>query len=277
MAGSESKLKNVLEAYEKIGVAFSGGVDSSFLLAVLVKQFGADRVVALTVKSPYIPEWEVSEAKEYAKNLVVRHEIIELEMPSVIRFNPKDRCYQCKKIVFDQIWTKARSLGCDVLCDGTNHDDLSDYRPGLRALEELSVISPLMLAGYTKDEIRLGLRAMGHEIWAKPPYACLLTRIPYDEEVKPEMLRQIEAAEFNLMQKGIKGVRVRHHGNIARIEIQKEELSKIFSMALMESINEDLKALGFEFVTLDLGGYQSGCYNVHVVSSNETGGSNESE
>ncbi len=278
MAGTQSRLEKILKPYEQVGIAFSGGVDSSFLLAMAVQLLGASKVLAITVKSPYIPQWEVAEAIAFAKTLGVNHLVVPLDgVPEEIQSNPKDRCYRCKKIVFAEIWKVAKDSGCDVLCDGTNADDLSDYRPGLKALKELDVLSPLMLAQYTKLEIREGLKALGLEIWDKPPYACLLTRVPYDVAVTPQMLVQIESAELSLMQRGIRGVRVRHHGNIARIEVQREELHKFYNLEEMTQINEEIKALGFEFVTLDLGGYQSGCYNVHVVSLREQEETDESK
>lgn len=244
-----------------LGIAFSGGVDSTFLLRASVEILGRERVKAFTVKSPYIPEWEIEEAKEICSALDVSHILIELGIPASVRENPTDRCYQCKTIVFSEILKAAKEQGCSLLCDGTNFDDTKDYRPGLRALDELGVISPLKLAEFTKDEIRAHSKTFGLSTWDKPPYACLLTRIPYNITVDDTMLRQIESAEVFLMGLGLRGIRVRHHGDIARIEVEEREMEKMLDMELMSRINSHLQSLGFSFVTLDLGGYKTGCYN----------------
>lgn len=257
----EEKMSHSQAELPNLGIAFSGGVDSTFLLRASVEILGADRVKAFTVKSPYIPEWEIEESKELCRELSVEHILIELGIPNEVRDNPVDRCYQCKTIVFKEILKAAQAHRCSLLCDGTNFDDTKDYRPGLRALDELGVVSPLKLAGLTKAEIRMHSKTFGLSTWDKPPYACLLTRIPYHVTVTDNMLRQIEAAEVFLMAQGIKGVRVRHHGEIARIEIDEFEMGKILNLDLMSLINSHFKTLDFSFVTLDLGGYKTGCYN----------------
>ena len=259
-------LKNELESYEKIGIAFSGGVDSTLLLKASIEILGADRVVAYTVKSPYIPQWEYEEAIEAAKDMGVTHRMIQSGIPESIVHNPENRCYLCKSIVFGEIIKAAKVDGCTAVCDGTNADDLLDYRPGLVALSELGVISPLKDAGMTKQQIRDLSKAYGLKTWDKPPYACLLTRIPYGVTVDFKMLIQIEKAEEILMNEGIRGVRVRHHGEIARIEIRQEEMHKILDLELMNKIHAQIRQLGFKFVSLDLGGYQTGCYNAGLKS-----------
>ena len=252
---------NYIKPYTKVGIAFSGGVDSSLLLKVCAEVLGPENVMAFTVKSPYIPEWEVEEAVELAREIGVAHQIIPLGIPKEIEENPENRCYLCKKIVFAQILEAAEKNGFSVVCDGTNFDDTQDYRPGLLALAELGVLSPLKKAGMTKQDIRNLSKFYGLPTWNKPPYACLLTRIPYDIQVTPTMLRQIESAEVMLMNLGIKGVRVRHHGDVARIEVAQDEMFKILNIDLMKKIHEMVRQLGFKFVTLDMGGYQTGCYN----------------
>ncbi len=254
-------IKTTLAPYSKVGIAFSGGVDSSFLLKACAEILGADKVVAVTVKSPYIPEWEVAEAKELAAQIGVKHTIIPLGIPSSIEQNPENRCYLCKKIVFSEILKAAEDEGCEVICDGTNFDDTKDYRPGLVALVELGVLSPLKEAKMTKQDIRELSKAYGLPTWDKPPYACLLTRIPYDVTFTELMLRQIESAEVLLMKYGFRGVRVRHHGDTARIEIEQTEMVKMLNLDLMKKIHAEIGQLGFKFVTLDMGGYQTGCYN----------------
>lgn len=267
-------LDTVLQSYHHIGIAFSGGVDSTFLVRAALELYGPKSVTAFTVKSPYIPQWEVDEALALTKALGIRHEVISLGVPEVVRNNPEDRCYQCKHIVFSEILKASRSAGCDVLCDGTNFDDTKDYRPGLRALDELGVVSPLKAAKLTKAEIRAASKSLHLETWDKPPYACLLTRMPYGMIVTDANLRQIEMGEKLLMEKGFRGVRLRHHGEIARIEIAREEMHHALNLELFEEVTVGIKALGFSFVTLDLSGYQSGCYNAGLVdgeAKNESG------
>lgn len=259
-------LRKQLSGYDKVGIAFSGGVDSSLLLRACADVLGPERVLALTVKSPYIPEWEVAEAVELAKEIGVAHRIISLGIPESIVDNPENRCYLCKKIVFSTIIEAAHAEGCTVVCDGTNFDDTLDYRPGLVALKELGVASPLKEAGLTKQMVRDLSKHYGLHTWDKPPYACLLTRIPYGITVTDGILRQIEAGELALMAEGFRGVRLRHHGDIARIEIAQSEMAMMLDQERMNKIHAKLKALGFKFVTLDMGGYQTGCYNEGLKS-----------
>lgn len=261
-----SKLMELLGTYDKIGIAFSGGVDSTLLLKAAVEAVGQERVFAYTVKSPYIPQWEYEEAIEAAAELGVCHQMIQAGIPESIVDNPENRCYLCKRVVFSEIIKAAEVDGCKVVCDGTNADDLLDYRPGLVALSELGVFSPLKEAGMTKQQIRDLSKTYGLKTWDKPPYACLLTRIPYGVRVDMTMLEQIEKAEQVLMTAGIRAVRVRHHGDIARIEIGKEEMHKILDLDLMNKIHDEIRQLGFKFVSLDLGGYQTGCYNTELKS-----------
>lgn len=258
-------LKNVLSPYQRLGIAFSGGVDSTLLLKAAADILGKDRVVAFTVKSPYIPTWEYEEASSLAAEMGIQHVLISADIPDVVRDNPIDRCYLCKRQLFERMLSASRAAGCDVLCDGTNFDDTKDYRPGLRALDELGVFSPLKAAELTKAQIRELSHFYGLPTWDKPPYACLLTRIPYGVTVTEAVLRQIEAAEGILMAHGFRGVRVRHHGNIARIEIAKDEMQKILDLERMNKIHTEIGQLGFDFVTLDMGGYQTGCYNPSQV------------
>lgn len=266
METTVEKLIYQLKKYDKIAIAFSGGVDSTLLLKAAVTAIGGERVYAYTVKSPYIPQWEYEEAIEAAATMGVSHRMIQSGIPESIVDNPENRCYLCKRIVFGEILKAASADGCSVVCDGTNADDLLDYRPGLVALTELGVVSPLKDAGMTKQEIRDLSKVYGLKTWDKPPYACLLTRIPYGVTVDMNMLSQIEKAEEILMKEGIRAVRVRHHGEIARIEIGQEEMYKILDLALMNKIHTEIRQLGFKFVSLDLGGYQTGCYNEGLKS-----------
>ncbi|NTW72449.1 MAG: ATP-dependent sacrificial sulfur transferase LarE [Eubacteriaceae bacterium] len=249
-----------LKSYKKVVVAFSGGVDSTFLLYAAKEALG-ENVLAVTIMSPYIPKWEIEEARELSASFGVRHEIIQAGIIDEIRNNPEDRCYLCKKAVFGKIIAAARDQGIDVVADGTNYDDMGDYRPGLRALGELEVKSPLKDSGLTKAEIRLLSKEAGLSTWDKPAYACLLTRIPYNTKLEEEAFIKIEAAEKIMMDAGFKAVRVRCHGDLARIEISREDRKRILDENLLDELSVKIKEAGFRYVTLDLEGYKMGSFN----------------
>ncbi|MBI6873181.1 ATP-dependent sacrificial sulfur transferase LarE [Clostridium aciditolerans] len=254
-----------LKKLNKVVIAFSGGVDSTFLVKAAKEALG-DNVIAVTVVSPYIPKWEIEEAKSITKNIGIRHEL--LEVPVIIdeiKFNPLDRCYLCKKAVFTKIKELAKKCGFEYVVDGTNADDTKDYRPGLRALSELDVKSPLLENGITKSEIREFSKKLNLPTWDKPSYACLLSRIPYDEEIKVKDLDKIEKSEKHLMDLGFRAIRVRCHGDLARIEVPKEQISKITEGDLAEKISKSLKEFGFKYVTLDMDGYRTGSLNEGLV------------
>ena len=258
-----NKLCEVIEQYPGLVVAFSGGVDSTFLIKVASELLG-EKAIALTVISPYIAQWEIEEAKELTQQLGINHRFIEVGIPEEIKNNPVDRCYLCKGKIFSTIKAFAREVGIDFVADGSNFDDTKDYRPGMRALAELDIQSPLMTCEVTKDEIRAWSKLLALETWNKPPYACLLTRLPYDTLVDVSELRMIEAAESYLIGRGIRAVRVRKHGSIARIEIETREIDKVFNLQTMREISEKIKSFGFEYVTLDLEGYTMGSFNRNV-------------
>lgn len=258
-----NQLLEWMRRFDRFIIAFSGGVDSSFLLKVASDAFiePQKHVVAISVKTPYIPDWEFEEAKEFAQKLNLQHELINLPIPKTILHNPPNRCYLCKKKIFTAIKDYAKSEEINTIFDGTNFDDRSDYRPGMRALEELNIISPLLVNQWTKKDIRAHLEMLRLSIHDKPAYACLLTRIPHGKKITFEALEQIEKAELYLHNLGIRDVRVRSHDNLARIEVPKEHLELFFDQERMASITTALNAIGYKHVTLDLSGYQMGSFN----------------
>lgn len=257
------KYKNLiayLKDLESVSVAFSGGVDSTFLL-VAAKEALNDRIIALTVRAPYMANWEVDEAVDLCNQLNIRHIIVESAIPEEIRHNPADRCYLCKKKIFSTLIKTAASHGITHVLDGTNSDDPSDHRPGLKALKELGIISPLLSAGITKKEVRDFSKQLGLPTWDKPAYACLLTRLPHGVEVKKEELKRIERAEKFLIDTGYRAVRVRSHGNLARIETEPEFISEIVAGENGDKIVSAFREIGFEYVTIDLQGYRPGSFS----------------
>lgn len=243
-------------------VAFSGGVDSTFLLSVAGEVLG-DRVLAVTVSAPFIPSWEVSEARQFTSRLGIEHLVIETgdEGLEEIRDNPPDRCYICKKSIFTRIIDIAADKDFKCVIEASNVNDSDDYRPGLKALRELDVMSPLMEAEFTKKDIRAASKEMGLETWRKPALACLATRIPYGEELTPEKLEQISEGERYLMSLGFEACRLRYHSGVARIEVPPEEIERFLESPMRETIVEHLKSLGFLYITVDLEGYRTGSMN----------------
>ncbi|MDI3508235.1 MAG: pyridinium-3,5-biscarboxylic acid mononucleotide sulfurtransferase [Clostridiales bacterium] len=256
------RLKEILAGMGSAAIAYSGGVDSTFLLKVAHDILG-DNVIAITARSSTYPEREFNEACELIKQIGAEHVVIiseELEIEG-FRSNPVNRCYYCKKELFNKIWNVAKKHGINHVLDGSNVDDTSDFRPGMKAADELGVESPLRQAGMTKNDIRALSKAMGLPTWSKPSFACLSTRFPYGQPITEEKLSMVEQAEQFLLDKGFAQVRVRHHGDIARIEIAPEERRRFFDELLMDEIAARFKQIGFAYTALDLAGYRTGSMN----------------
>jgi len=255
-------LKNRLQAMESVAVAYSGGVDSTFLLKV-ASDVLQNNVIAVTAQSSTYPGREFREASAFAKAAGIRHIVIQSEELDIEGFtdNPLDRCYLCKRELFSKVREVARENGIKHVVDGSNVDDLADYRPGMRAVREMGVACPLEEAGLGKEDIRKASREMGLPTWDKPALACLSSRFPYGQKITAEKLRVIDAAEQFLLDLGFRQVRVRHHGDLARIEVSPEERSKFFDAALMDVVYARFKEAGFAYVSLDLKGYRTGSMN----------------
>jgi len=261
-AKKKKRLMAILKAYERLVVAFSGGVDSTFLLAATQEALG-DRVTAVTADSPIHSRREIREALETAKALGVKHIVVpfaEMTAPGFAA-NPPDRCYSCKQIIFSEIIRIAASMGVERVAHGVNLDDLGDYRPGLKAAEEMGVVAPLADAGLSKADIRALSRRMGLATWNKPSMACLASRIPYGRPITPGVLKMVEAAEEILQGLGFSGCRVRHHGDVARIEMAARDVSRAARSAVRSQILKGLKDIGFTHVAVDLEGYVQGSLN----------------
>lgn len=261
-------LQKYIQSCGKLAVAFSGGIDSTFLLTVAHEVLG-DNAVAVSVKSNFTPARESEFSKKYCSTNNIRLITIETDESKIPSFseNPKNRCYFCKKYLFRNIIESAKSNGIEKVAEGSNVDDDSDFRPGHKAIDELKVLSPLREAGLTKSEIRQLSREMGIEIWNKPSAACLASRIPYGEIISSQKLELIEKGEQFLHEKEFSQFRIRLHETLdkrflARIEIPLEDFEKIIDEKNRTEIYSELKKIGFTFISLDLGGFKSGGLNL---------------
>ena len=256
------KLKAIIADLGSLAVGFSGGVDSSFLLTVAHEVLG-DKAIAVTNLDAAVPEREKNEATAFCKERGIRQIICSVNpfKEESYRNNSPDRCYFCKRGIFSEIKRIAKENGIEYVAEGSNTDDLGDYRPGLKAVEELSVKSPLREAGLCKEDIRILSKAMGLPTWSKPSYACLASRFVYGEEITEEKLHMIDRAEQFLIEHGFPEERVRIHGNVARIEVSPADIPRIAADDMREAVYEEFKKLGFMYVTLDLKGYRTGSMN----------------
>ena len=269
-------LKEILREIKSALIAYSGGVDSTFLLKVARDTLGSD-VLAVTADSPTYPSQEIQEAKALAKKLSVRHLTIETEEFADSNFvsNPPDRCYYCKKELFSKLRKIARENHLNHILDGSNLDDEKDFRPGMRAAREFGVRSPLREAGFTKEDIRQLSKELDLATWNKPALACLASRFPYGKPLTKQDLGRVGKAEKLLRDMGIGQIRVRHHGHIARIEVPRGEINRFLSDSFRKKLVDKLKELGYTYVTLDLEGYRTGSMNEvlpHLLPSARKGG-----
>ncbi|WP_099189177.1 ATP-dependent sacrificial sulfur transferase LarE [Tepidibacter mesophilus] len=255
-------LKNNLRKLSNLTVAFSGGVDSTFLLKVAQDVLN-EKVLAVTVNAFIHTNKEIKESIEYANKINVKHIVLNINDINIKEFidNVPERCYFCKKDIFTKIIKVSNENNIINIADGSNVDDLSDFRPGMRALKELGIISPLKEAGLTKQEIRDLSKMLNIPTWNKPSFACLASRIPYNHKITQQKLNMIEKSEEFICGLGFKQFRVRHHGEIARIELKQDEILKFLESGLSNKVCEYLKSLGFNYVTIDLLGYRTGSMN----------------
>ena len=244
-------------------VAYSGGVDSTLLLRVARDTLGKGNILAVTALSPLYPERELAEAKGLTQEMGVRHLLIESNELEIEGFskNPPNRCYFCKKELFIELKDLAQREGIPFIVEGSTLDDEKDHRPGRRAVQELGIRSPLKEAEFTKMDVRELSNTLGLKTWDKPSFACLASRVPYGDEITVEKLKMVDEAEDFLFGLGFKQVRVRHHGDLARIEVYPEEIERLMNGSLRERVVSRLKKIGYHYVTIDLQGFRSGSMN----------------
>ena len=256
------KLRAYIKECKSLAIAFSGGVDSTFLLKVAHEELG-DNAVAITAKSISFPEREHKESEEFCAQNGIKQIVVEVDQMEIPGFknNPPDRCYLCKKQIFQRIISAANELSITNIAEGSNDDDNDDYRPGIRAIKELGVLSPLQYAELTKSEIRELSKELGLPTWSKPSFACLATRFVYGQEITPDKISMVGKAEEVLFSNGFSQARCRIHGDLARIEVPSAEIDRLLDKSLRETIYTKINECGFSYVSLDLLGYRTGSMN----------------
>lgn len=249
------KLKNIIEDFGKVVVGFSGGVDSSFLAKICYDVLG-ENAMGVTADTQFYPYEKIKRAKEIANEIGITHKILKINaINEEVHKNPSDRCYYCKYTIF----SKLKEISPEsVVVDGTIIDDMDSFRPGMKAIKELKIKSPLKDVEINKEEIRYFSKKLNLSTWSDNSYTCLATRFPYGEKISKDKLKMVEEAENILKKYSFKNLRVRHHGEIARIEVNPDQRDVFFDKKIMDKINEEIKDIGFNYITLDLEGYRSG-------------------